>query len=206
MPARSWNALYQCNPTNAGDGILKEEWFTHWDNLPDEKMIKRRFVSFDCANTAGKRSDYTVGTAWMETYDKRYFLTDIVRVRVEFPDLLKTVNEFATRARASSILVEDAGHGKALLQGYKGKMAAPLIGINPYNRNKEMRFDEISPMFEAGTVLLPKRHELLAEVERELLEFPNGSKDDIVDSCTHALRWARGNTVRRGTKKLAGAY
>jgi predicted phage terminase large subunit-like protein len=205
-PARIWNSLYQCNPTATEGGILKEDWFVHWEQLPPDNMVKRRFTSFDCANTANSRSDYTVGTSWIETLDRRYFLVDAVRARVEFTELIKIINEFSTRANASAILIEDAGNGKSVLQAYQGKMCAPLIGINPYNRSKEMRFDEVSPMFEAGTVLLPKRHELLPDIERELLEFPNGSKDDIVDSCTHALRWARGSAVKRGTRKLGGTF
>lgn len=205
-PARTWNALYQCNPTTANGGVLNEEWFQYWEDLPKESMVKRRFVSFDCANSANARSDYTVGTAWIETFDKRYFLVDAVRARVEFAELVRLVDEFARRHKAQAALIEDAGAGKSLLQAYKGKLSAPLIPINPYNKSKEFRFDEVSPMFESGGVLLPRRHELLPEIERELLEFPNGAKDDIVDSCTHALRWARGNNIKRGTKKLGGTH
>ncbi len=205
-PARTWNSLYQCNPSTAEGGVLKEEWFQHWEDLPKESMVRRRWVSFDCANSANARSDYTVGTAWIETFDKRFFLVDAVRARVEFAELVKLVDEFARRHRAQAALIEDAGSGKSLLQAYKGKMCAPLIAINPYNKSKEFRFDEISPMFESGAVLLPKRHELLPDIERELLEFPNGTKDDIVDSCTHALRWARGSNTKRGTKKLGGTH
>lgn len=205
-PARTWNSLYQCNPTTLGGGVLKEDWFQHWEDLPKDNMIRKRWVSFDCANSANARSDYTVGTAWIETFDKRYFLVDAVRARVEFAELVKLVDEFARRHGAQAALIEDAGAGKSLLQAYKGKMCAPLIAINPYNKSKEFRFDEISPMFESGAVLLPKRHELLPDIERELLEFPNGAKDDIVDSCTHALRWARGSNIKRGTKKLGGTH
>jgi predicted phage terminase large subunit-like protein len=205
-PARIWNTMYQCNPVHDGDGVLKEDWFRYWEDLPPDNMVKRRFVSFDTANSANARSDYTVGTAWIETFDKRYFLTDIIRARVEFAELVKLIDEFARRTKSSAILIEDAGAGKSLIQAYQGKMAAPLIAINPYNKSKEFRFDEVSPLFESGAVLLPKHHELLPEVERELLEFPNGTKDDIVDSCTHALRWARGNNIRRGMKKLGGIY
>jgi len=78
-PAKTWNCLYQANPVAAAGGVLKEEWFSYWENLPDQKMIKRRFVSFDTANSANQRSDFTVGTAWIETFDRRFFLTDIVR-------------------------------------------------------------------------------------------------------------------------------
>lgn len=208
VSARVWNTMYQCNPGADDSGIIKEDWLTRWEELPPENMIRRRFVSFDVANTTGARADYTVGTAWIETLSKKYYLVDIVRARVEFTELIRLVNSFAERNKASSILVEDAGHGKALLQSYQGKMVSPLITISAHQKSKLVRFDEVSPMFEAGTVVIPQRHELLAELERELLSYPNviGGHDDIIDSISQALRWARGLNIRRGTKKLGGTY
>lgn len=204
-PTRTWNCLYQGNPVAEGGGVVKEEWFSYWDHKPADHLIRRRFVAFDCANSATARSDFTVGTAWIETVDKRFFLVDAVRKRVEFPDLVKLVDEFARRNEASSILVEDAGHGKALIQSQQGTMFAPIIGLKPGNKSKDFRFDSVSPLFETGAVLLPKHHELKGEIEKELLEFPNSAKDDIVDSISHALNWARGSNVHRGMRKLKGA-
>jgi len=208
ISARVWNTMYQCNPGADDSGIVKEDWLARWKELPEENMIRRRFVSFDTAQTTGSRADYTVGTAWIETLDRKFYLTDITRARVEFTELLRLVNDFAARNRAGAILVEDAGHGKALLQSYQGRMTAPLITISAHQKSKLIRFDEVSPMFEAGTVLIPQRHEFLAELERELLSYPNtvGGHDDIIDSISQALRWARGQNVRRGTKKLGGTY
>lgn len=206
IPATSWHALYQCAPTSAGGGLIQEEWFKYWEELPKPEMVKRRFVSFDVANTANARSDWSVGTCWLETYDKRYYLVDIVRARVEFPDLVRMITEFSSRHSAQAILVEDAGAGQSLLQAYKGKMPAPMIPMSPRNASKVFRVDEITPLFEAGAVLLPKRHELLPEVTRELIEGVGGKHDDILDSIAHALRWSRGSNIKRGTRKLHGAF
>jgi predicted phage terminase large subunit-like protein len=41
--------------------------------------------------------------------------------------------------------------------------------------------------FEAGRVYSPKRAAFLAELETELLTFPQGKYDDQVDSLTQAL-------------------
>lgn len=208
LAARIWNTMYQCNPGADDSGIVKEDWIQRWDELPPDNMIRRRFVSFDVAQTANTRSDWTVGTAWIETLSKKFYLVDVCRARVEFTDLIRLVNDFASRNKASAILVEDAGHGKALLQAYQGRLTAPMIAISAHQKSKLIRFDEVSPMFEAGTVVLPMRHELLAEVERELFSYPNvvGGHDDVVDSVSQALRWARGMNLRRGTKKLGGSF
>jgi hypothetical protein len=48
-------------------------------------------------------------------------------------------------------------------------------------------------MFEAGQVVLPQNAPWLAELERELLGFPNARHDDQVDSITQYLTWVRGS-------------
>ena len=47
-----------------------------------------------------------------------------------------------------------------------------------------------SAAIEAGRVLLPEQAPWLAELERELLGFPNARHDDQVDSMMQFLRWA----------------
>lgn len=206
VPAITWNALYQCNPITDGGGIVDASWFTYWNHLPPENLIRRRFVSFDLANTATERSDFSVGTAWIQTVTNQFFLTDIVRVRVEYTELLKVIEDFALRNKAQTILVEDAGVGKTIGQTMQGKFSAPLVNIGTKNRDKEFRLDSITPMIQTGAVLFPARHELLADVERELVEFPMSKHDDIPDSISQALNWARGMTIKRGATKLRGTH
>lgn len=80
---------------------------------------------------------------------------------------------------------------------------APVIPINVGVDSKAFRFDGVSPMFQAGEVLLPEAAIWLPDYERELLTFPGGAHDDQVDSTSQYLAWAR--TARRlGTKRLKG--
>ena len=43
--------------------------------------------------------------------------------------------------------------------------------------------------FEAGNILLPKQATWLADFETELLAFPNGRHDDLVDALLLFLDW-----------------
>src|ERR1700691_1264930 len=86
----------------------------------------------------------------------------------------------------------------------RGTTCYPVIGIEPGQNSKEFRFDGVTPMFEAGEVLLPKNALWLPDYIRELLTFPEATYDDQVDSTSQALAWMR-RCPQGGVKKLIGA-
>ena len=57
----------------------------------------------------------------------------------------------------------------------------------PIERDKIGRLYVQQAKFEAGMVLFPRTAKFLAEVESELLTFPQAKTDDIVDSISQAL-------------------
>lgn len=219
-PAKTWNALYQGKPMDIEGGTFKADWVRRYEKIPENEtndlgrltkvIIRRVVVSVDSANKANERNDYTAITVWIEDAFRKHYLVDVIRKRLEFPDLCTAVDDVVNKwngrligSRVSAILVEDKGSGTQYIQTQRGKAPAPVIAIEVGQNSKEFRFDAVTPMWEAGEVLLPESALWLPDYERELLAFPNGSYDDQVDSTSQYLAWAR---VRRvgGTKKLGG--
>ncbi|XAI96019.1 terminase large subunit [Microcystis phage Mwe-JY26] len=216
LPSKSWNALYMGKPVDAEGGVVKADWFVRYNTVPtDEKdpitgvvkkrIVKKVTVSVDCASKTTERNDWTVVTVWIETIDRRHYLVDLKRERVEFDDLVKLIEDTARKWSAHQILVEDKGSGTTYLQVRRGKAPAPLIPIQVPNASKEFRFDGVSPMFKAGDVLLPERAPWLADYEAELLAFPNATFDDQVDSTSQYLEYVRPHR-KLGTLKLKGTH
>lgn len=203
LEARDWNSLYMGKPIDEEGGTLTSSMLHHYDRLPEKDSIRRVIVSVDCANKNNQRADYTAVTVWLETLDRKYYLKHVVRVRVEFAGLIKVIEDTAREHQASVILVEDKGAGTQYIQTRQALAPAPVIGIEPGQNGKEFRFDGVTPMFEAGTVLLPKSGLWVPDYIRELLTFPESRYDDQVDSTSQALSWARRGRAG-GTKKLGG--
>lgn len=205
LPPRDWASLYMGTPFVAGGGIVQEDWFMFYDNLPPQEKWRRVFASVDCANTATERSDFTSITVWLETIEKQFYLLEVVNERVEFTPMVRLIDEVARRRKVSAILVEDAGAGKQLIQTQSGRMYAPLIPISVDNKTKTFRFDAVSPLFSSGQVILPRRAPWLSNYIEQLISFPSAKHDDMVDSTSQALSWARPRS-RKGVRKLKGVY
>jgi predicted phage terminase large subunit-like protein len=193
-------------------GAVESAWFQRYDRAPSrgdaetgqKNEVRRCVVSVDAANTAKERSDFTVITVWYEDFQKRHYLIDVIRKQMEFTEMTSEIARVCKRYNADALLVEAKGNGLAYCQLKKdGGAPAPLIPIEVGTSTKEFRFDEVTPMIEAGSVFLPKSATWLADYEKELVAFPNGKNDDQVDSTSQYLKWAR-QKGRRGTKKLGG--
>jgi predicted phage terminase large subunit-like protein len=214
LPKADWNALYKGRPTLEEGAILKSEWFRRYADYPRNERdalgnlktreVRRVTLSVDTANKVGARNNYTVITVWIETFNGYHYLVDVKRQKVEYNELITLIEDTMREWGATSALVEDAGNGATYIQQRAGKAPCPVIKISAPNlASKEFRFDGVMPMFEGGRVLLPKWAPWLADYEQELLQFPDGTYDDQVDSTAQYLEWASKRT-RRGTQKLAG--
>jgi predicted phage terminase large subunit-like protein len=139
----------------------------------------------------GDANDYSVCTTW-RIIKADYYLVDVFRARLQYPDLRRMVASLAAKHGAGTILIENAGPGMALLQDLwrdpPQAMTRP-IGRKPEG-SKVDRMVAQSAKIEAGHVLLPKEADWLDTFLHELLAFPSGQHDDQVDSVSQFLKWA----------------
>ena len=137
------------------------------------------------ASKGGPDNDWSVCTTWIVTRDKRWYLLDVWRRRVDYPALKAAALTLARQWNAQRVLVEDAGTGTALVQELVAKISG-IIAVKPTG-DKASRMAVASAKFEAGQVFLPERASWLPDLEAELFAFPGGRHDDQCDSISQAL-------------------
>ena len=180
-------AQYQQAPVPPGGNLIKRDWLRFYDETPELRSSDVILLSWDTAMKAAETADYSVGTAWLMRGEAHYLL-DLVRARLEFPELKRRAIALHERWRPLATLVEDKGSGTALLQEL-GAMDLPAIPFIS-TANKEMRMHAQSVRFESGSVYLPRAAPWLDDLLSELLAFPGARHDDQVDSISQALEWA----------------
>ena len=57
-------------------------------------------------------------------------------------------------------------------------------------KKKELRIDAIQPRFAVGTVWFKSKAVWLPEIESELLAYPHGARDDVIDALAYIEQMA----------------
>ena len=190
----NFSAQYLQDPLPAQGNIIKRDWIRRYDRLPESFDCK--VASWDTASTTTETADWSVGTVW-GAVGQDFYLIDVLRSRLEVPELRHRMVALAHEHDVNLTLVEDTELGRSVSQDLRRSgLLAPVL--NPVRFSKEARFLAQSARFEAGQVYLPREASWLPASESELLAFPTGRHDDQVDSTSQALHWLTARTpVRR---------
>lgn len=204
-----WACLYQQRPMTPGGEIWKRPWFRHWsvrDLTPAQiaagwKPRPHRFdeITLSADFSAGSESttaSHAVIDAWGRV-GADAFLLEEWRRRCQYPEQRANLIDMIARHQPRRVFVEDAAHGKALIQELRSTIhcieAVPAIG------SKVTRAHAAAATIEQGHIYLPDPS-LERWVEDWLVEtttFPSAANDDRVDSASHFIRG--GLQTPRGT-------
>jgi predicted phage terminase large subunit-like protein len=185
--------------------MVKTSWLKFYE--PGELPAELNWIvqSWDTANKATELSDFSVCTTW-GVLSRQYYLLDVFRKKLNYPELKRSVIELAKRYSACTIVIEDKASGTQLIQDLKSDR---VMGITEYKpppgTDKIMRLHAQTAMFENGYIFLPRRAPWLPDYVHELTGFPGTRYDDQVDSTTQFLGYVRGNGSLEIWIKLAEA-
>ncbi len=190
-----FSAQYQQAPVPSGGNMFKRASFRYYETPPARTHRSRILMSWDTAAKGGAHNDWSVCTVWQIENRNTFYLLDMVRRQCEFPQLLEITQTLGRQYQPHAILIEDASSGTALQQMLRGKgLPVRLVKVDG---DKVGRAYVQQAKFEAGQVLFRRGATYLPELETELLRFPQGKNDDIVDSITQALahKWGYDSTM-----------
>jgi predicted phage terminase large subunit-like protein len=186
---------YQQAATPLGGGLVKAAWFRNYAPNEPPQHFDRIVQSWDTANKATELSDFSVCTSW-GIKDKDLFLLDVLRRRIEYPELKHAVREQYERFRPNVVLIEDKASGTQLIQELVREGLYAVTRYRPQS-DKVMRMHAQTAMIENGFVHLPDATPWLALYLDDLTVFPNGRHDDQVDATAQLLDWFKeGGWVR----------
>ena len=161
---------------------FKQEWLLYYNEVP--KNVNR-FIFVDPAISQADTADFTGIVVVAVDSDKRWFVEYSQRFKVTPTELIKILFEFNKRFNPRIIGIEEVAYQKALLYFLAEEMQRrnemiPIQGVKPpTDKTKEMRILSLVPRFEFSRIFL---NQGMTNLELELLKFPRGAHDDIIDA------------------------
>lgn len=161
---------------------FKQTWFRYYESIPRKKST---FIFIDPALSEADTSDSTGIVVVHTDSEKRWFIEHASRYRISPTKLIDFIFELNARYKPQTIGIEEVAYQKALLYFLSEEMRrrgviVPATGIKySPDKSKQTRILSLVPRFEWGHIFL---NQGMADLELELLQFPRGSHDDLIDA------------------------
>ena len=188
MTEYNFVAQYQQDPQPPSGIIVKRRWLKYYEPNDLPKNFEQIVQSWDTANKDSELANFSACTTW-GLKDRRMYLLDVSRRKLNFPDLKRAVRELANLHNAGVVLIEDKASGTSLIQELRAERFLLVQEAPKIDGDKVMRLHSQTAKIEGGFVLFPKQAHWLDAYLLELLTFPNAKTDDQVDSTVYALAW-----------------
>lgn len=189
LSPRTFEALYQQNPTPLGGDMLKREWFKVVQKA--EVNLNGKITIFvDGAYTDKTKNDPT-GITIFTFHDKKLTVLFHADKYLKMPELLRYIKELLKTYKISNykILIEPKASGITITQLLQksGFIAVNLTG-RMLRLSKTERVEVCSPTFEAGRVQVLAGTWNKAWFE-QIESFPNGTHDEVIDNLCYSANY-----------------
>ena len=186
--AVAFAAQYLQNPLPESGNLLKLTWLKRCELPPVRQSGDQIVQSWDTAVKVTAKSNYSVCLTLLVRNNNEYYLIDVWRRKVEFPELCLAVASLAKKYTPNAILIEDQTSGSPLIAQCLRNGMTGIIPRHP-TTDKRTRMNGETAKLEAGSLILPKSAPWLDEFLEEYRAFPGGKHDDQMDALSQFLNW-----------------
>ena len=182
MGDHAFHAQYLQDPRPGQSIFLTLNDLATVSELPPLECFTRRTQSWDTAAKDSPRACFSVGLTfgWHDA-ERRWYLLDVCRERLDYTSLKDRVLSLARHWRADRVFIENSALGIPLLQELRKSARGTFLPVEA-TEGKVERFITQTDWLKAGHLVLPTSAPWFREFRSELLNFPNDTYCDQVDA------------------------
>ena len=187
-----FSCQYLNSPIDDKDAVFRREWFQFYDQPPEGLTVT---ATVDPAISDREGSDYSAIVVVGTNRENSWYILEAIRGRWNLLELVERIFEIHRRWLPIKIGIETVGFQRYISQYLAEQMRQrdawlPITELKTDTRkSKEMRIRGLQPRFETRTVFLRRG---VVDLEDELLRFPRGRHDDLVDALAYHLQLTSG--------------
>jgi len=110
----------------------------------------------------------------------------MTRAKLEGPDIIPAIKRAMDKNKLKYVGIERQGFQTAIIQ--MAQRAGIRVKDLKTDKDKVTRALPLSARMESGDVFLLRDTHWLPEVEREIMTFPAGAHDDIIDTLSYGVQ------------------
>jgi predicted phage terminase large subunit-like protein len=188
LPSVIFEQEYEAAFVDAGGARVKREWLRVGEP-PD--VFERVTMGVDLAISTKSDADYTAAVI-LGTLNGRTWILHAEHTRTGFHGVLAFIQSLADRYKPSIIAIESVQYQAAVVEELLRSTNLPIQAVRP-DKDKLTRFLPLEARYEQGLVYHAPN--LMAYTD-ELLSFPHGAHDDLVDAAAYAYNALTGTIAR----------
>lgn len=185
---------YMNLPISEEDATFKRDNIVRrgWDLVKDRPVNWYLMVdpSFE-----GPYSDFAALVVAGMDYQRDLYVRHVLRKKMTYSDIINALFDLNSRYRPKLIAIKTvSAGGKSFMYELNNEMKRRGVWLKILelkdNKNKEDRIKGLAPLYEFGHAFHLKDCPQLEDLEYEMLHFPKGKHDDIIDAYASILEIA----------------
>jgi predicted phage terminase large subunit-like protein len=190
----AWSREYLLKIIDDKNQIFKREWLKYWDHVNTANLDI--YFGVDPAISQKETADYFVtAVIGVDKDTGKIYLLDYKRDRLTIDNQVSTIINLFIKYKPLEVGIETVAYQQALRQLLEKIATEQRVYIKTRelktDRDKVRRAGALSALMEQGNFFMKRD---MADLENELMEFPMGKHDDIIDAVMMAIETSRQQT------------
>ncbi len=184
----AFSTEYMNEPISEEDMIFKKEWIEYYQFSDIANKNLEIITAIDPATGKAKGDYSAIITVGKDKDAGIYYVLDAYADKISDLKLIEKIIEKYQAFKPKAIIFETVAFqeiykNQVMRETSKRGIHLPIKPIKP-KVQKEVRIQKLSPLIENGLIKFKQNQKLLIE---QLLEFPKGSHDDLIDALEMAI-------------------
>ncbi len=184
-----WYREMLCEARSPDAQRFRRDMFRYYDPRTTRRETMSVYMTVDLASSKADSADYSVCCVVGVTPEGIWHVLDCWYGRVTPVEHMDEIFRMVSKWRPLVVGIEKVQYQAAMLNFLEKEMPRRNIffTIQPLTAGakKEQRIDVLQPRFAVGSVWFPSGAGWLEEMEGELLAFPAGAHDDLIDALAY---------------------